>query len=35
MNKIQAFTLGTGLLVMWLLYRFSLELWCWTYGLLY
>jgi len=35
MNKTQVFTLGTGLAIMWLFYRFSLEVWCWAYGLLY
>jgi hypothetical protein len=27
-------TTVTGVISMWLLYRLSLELWCWTYGLM-
>ena len=34
MNNTQLALLGTtGVIAMWLLYRLSLELWCWTYGM--
>jgi len=27
--------LVVGLIGTWLMYRFSLEVWCWVYGLVY
>jgi hypothetical protein len=35
LNKLQLLALTSGLLTTYLLYQFSLEVWCWAYGLMY